>query len=206
MGFLAVRRKIMVSFSNRHDFIFVHVPRTAGTSIGSALRAATADITHQSRHRQLSYERNASGLHGTKSFGFVRNPFDRLLSMFIMTHPNQEPCDTSRDTFLHYLMGLSEHAKPAAWFLDGVDRVGRFENLDADFSDICQWLELPAVPPLRRENGWRHAHYAEYYDARSLDWVRRTQAVDFTRYGYSPSVAASGITNDQAQVPGTVQV
>lgn len=60
---------------HRRKLIFVHVPKTAGVSIYEAL-----GITSQQGHRTLDDHPTHDA--GYFSFGFVRNPYARILSCF----------------------------------------------------------------------------------------------------------------------------
>lgn len=62
------------------EFLFIHVPRTGGSSINQALRSAF-DYTELPRHHTFAEMRQHR--HGRFSFGFVRNPWDRCVSMHL---------------------------------------------------------------------------------------------------------------------------
>jgi hypothetical protein len=51
-----------------------------------------------------------------------------------------------------------------------VDFVGRFENLQEDFNEICLRLEIPEVR-LPFENRSKHRHYKEYYNQHTIQLV-----------------------------------
>lgn len=74
--------------SDQKNFIFVHVQKTAGTSLQKVLRAHAPDV-------RLWLGRHGHALTGAEeigrgrwekyfSFGFVRNPWDRLVSHYSM--------------------------------------------------------------------------------------------------------------------------
>jgi hypothetical protein len=76
-------------------------------------------------------------------------------------------------------MEAAHFAPQMRWLTDGrgnllTDFIGRFENIDRDFSDVAARLGLsPELPVLNRSS---HRHYREYYDA-----VTREIAAQFYR-------------------------
>lgn len=74
--------------SKRHNFIFVHVQKTAGTSLTKVLRREAPDARQwHGRHGHASAgiaELGRNSWDGFFSFGFVRNPWDRLVSHYSM--------------------------------------------------------------------------------------------------------------------------
>jgi hypothetical protein len=74
--------------SHRHRFIFVHVQKTAGSSFETVLREHFPDAVHW--HGRHGHARSAIEEIGAEkwgeyfSFGFVRNPWERLVSWYSM--------------------------------------------------------------------------------------------------------------------------
>ncbi len=198
--------------SDRHRFVFVHVPKSAGTSIRAALAsfddgrsAASPDTTHETLAALLGRH---PGLATHFKFAFVRNPWERLVSFFFHarqrlapTFPQFQAMDgleamlrmIDRDTA--WLCAL--HAiRPQCDYVcaeDGVrlaDFVGRHERLAADFDGACRRIGIRAGLP--RMNVSRHDHYAAYYN----DWCRDFVAVRYGRdigefgYAFEPPEAA----------------
>lgn len=165
--------------SHRRKFIFVHVPKTAGTSIiealgpyldvvrpapGSTCRAGRSFAPpppHLAARHYLEFDMlERAQFDEYFKFAFVRNPWDRMVSEYrYRRHPQ-------RISFAEYLR--SRFPEPA-WtdeychviaqceFLfdrDGrqlVDFIGRYEQLAADFAAVCRRLAITATP-LRHRN------------------------------------------------------
>ena len=154
----AEQRRAMSVFDD-HDAIFVHIPKTGGVSISDALfDTGTVGGHRPARTYRLIYgdERYAEMF----SFGFVREPVDRLTSAFryLSTGGRQHRSDLAVAQQLQPIGSLEEfvldhlgqpgyetiaHFRPQADFLcddDGtvmVDFVGRFERLAQDFAAVA---------------------------------------------------------------------
>jgi hypothetical protein len=194
---------MIISASRR--FVFVHVPKSAGTSIRTALApfgdggsAASLDTTHETlagllaRHPELTTH---------FKFAFVRNPWERLVSFFCHarqrlapTFPQFQAMDgletmlrlIDRDT--PWLCAL--HAvRPQCDYVcgeDGVrlaDFVGRHEQLEADFAHACRRIGISVALP--RMNVSRHDHYAACYNGWSRGFVAARYARDIGAFGYA---------------------
>ena len=136
-------------------------------------------------------------------FAFVRNPFDRLVSLFFYLkwiRCPDVPEEMDFDGFcraveertppvgLYNYRGLNQCNPMAAWLLDTdgnllVDEVGRFENLEADFARIGAKMGIRASLP--HENRGDHAGYRSYYNRESRRMVERFYHKDIEVFGYS---------------------
>lgn len=147
------------------------------------------------------------------SFAFVRNPWERLVSEYL--HKKIDKKMSLKD---FVLKGWPEadsfsdkyrHVIPQAEFLyDGagnqlVDFIGRFENLQQDFDNVCHVLNLPdsrlphknssysfrrlwtrRLRHLFRLNKRVKKHYSEYYDDELKSIVADIYAKDIALFGY----------------------
>jgi hypothetical protein len=163
-----------VIISNEKKYIFIHIPKNAGTSIEIAL---TGNEQWRAEEKHLT-ARECIKLHGEQiwqdyfTFCIVRNPWDRLVSQFNFSGKNWciryfgKPLNFSEyvtqivDKGLpfskhDYLSKTGDQAGDGNWQQlprisnDGgeiiVDFVGRFENLKTDFDFICDKLNLSAA-------------------------------------------------------------
>ena len=191
--------------SDAHRFVFVHVPKSAGTSIRAALAsfadrrsAASPDTTHETlpallaRHPELATH---------FKFAFVRNPWERLVSFFF--HARQRLAATFPQ--FHAMDGLEAMLRlidrNVAWLCamhavrpqcdyvcgeDGArltDFVGRHEHLAADFARACRRIGIGVTLP--QMNVSRHDHYAAYYDGWCRDFVAARYGRDIGEFGYA---------------------
>ena len=144
-------------------------------------------------------------------FGFVRNPWSRLVSCYAHTfmrvrddgghrlppyfkHPESFRLDMSFDEFVDVVAALPDeqidpHARSQRTFLFDIaghelaDFVGRFETLRQDWAYICARAGFPPVEA-PHENRSRHRPYRDYYSPRLRDVVAERYARDLKEWSY----------------------
>lgn len=209
--------------SERYNFIFFHVPKAAGTSVTKALNQNLAgDVIMNENNRQLKNFLSKKGKlwpnHATCSevrthlgeqryssyfkFCFVRNPWDRLVSLYHYTIQKEAKIYADKGLQLpQFSRNIINAGSFENWitsdnfgtaqyhFLSAsnqllVDYVGRSENLQADFSYICGSLGLPNII-LPKENISKHKNYQEYYNEKTRQIVAEKYAKDIELFGYT---------------------
>jgi chondroitin 4-sulfotransferase 11 len=187
---------------NAKKCIFVHIPKTAGTSITSTLFRNT-----RPGHQPISWYESIDP-EATKrffKFAFVRNPWDRLVSSyFYMASRTSRKRETlewvdfiqSFESFDHFVKAwvnednvkLNITFYPQHKFLinkfgmNHMDFVGRFENIDRDFKEICRNLGVQISLP--HDNKSPRKHYAAYYNDETRDIVAQAYKKDIELFGY----------------------
>lgn len=143
------------------DFIFIHVPKCAGKAISKRLGGVTSGVPG---HAPLSYF-SESERKGKFSFGFVRNPWDRMVSAYVfITTKRPRPFDNAahreiatRIGFKRWLMETEFYYRQESttasatlppfqrrsqmFWLEGCDFIGKTENIDEDFRFIESRIE-----------------------------------------------------------------
>jgi Sulfotransferase family len=199
----------MISLQKR--FLFVHIPKTAGNSIQSALRDYSEDQLVALRKEQDGIER--FGLRNPKykvkkhstlreyrdalgdeqfcnlyKFTCVRNPWDRMISYYFT--PTQSPETWDRKKFSEIIseaVSISDYLRLDKNEDDpfaNVDYIMRFENLADDFRTVCATLSISPIS-LPRYNRSRREHYSKYYDDELREFVRTRFAAEIERFGYA---------------------
>lgn len=129
-------------------------------------------------------------------FSFVRNPWDWQVSLYHFMiqntkHP-QHHIITKMKNFDEYIDWVveKEHSLQKDFVYDQsgniiVDYIGKFENLQEDFKEICLRLEIEPVD-LPMTNKSKHAHYREYYSKESRDKIYTTfkEDIDYFHYDF----------------------
>jgi len=208
--------------SDKHKCIFVEVPKTGSTSVRAVLgkaikphlslweiksllesywpiRAGRKDRIFEAVYLMLPREhRRHLGRDKFDSyfkFGFVRNPWDRMVSLY----ERKEALELrNRMTFgqfvewIQYSSATCVHSSPHRyqldWFVDPngevlADFIGRFETLEKDWSFVASKLGLASTLPHVRANP-RDKHYTEYYNDRTREIVGTRFRVDVETFGY----------------------
>lgn len=166
---------------------FIHVPKTAGLSIGNVLKSYGVIVFEYDHHRK------ASSIAGTK-VAFVRNPFDRLLSAYCFMR-STDKYDLKHRRFRDFVMNVFEyrefiHVRSQSFWLDSeCVFIGRFENLLHDIKVLCKMIDpskvIPEIPWL---NKTCHRHYAEEYDNEMREVVVEFYSEDFRRFDYDINI------------------
>ncbi len=205
-----------------NDAVFLWIPKTAGTSIQTALSCPMLNSTDLVRYRfpqkgavtfgHMSYLQLVEAGYVSRSyhesafkFCFVRNPYDRAVSLFhyLKKRPRLDPglsfvafCRKLRDgefapIGLYNDIGLSQCNAQARW-LDSidVDFIGRYESLEADFATLLTLLGLPPTH-IPRTNATHHQPYSHYYCDESRAIIADVYDEDFRSFGYSTAFDGS---------------
>jgi len=197
--------------SLQKHFLFVHIPKTAGNSIQTALRDYSEDQLVALRkeqdgierfglrnpnykikkHSTLAEYRDALGNEQFRSlykFSCVRNPWDRMVSYYFT--PTQSPETWDRKKFRKMISKIVSVADYLRLDQDeedpftNVDYIMRFENLAEDFRTVCGKVGISAAT-LPRYNRSNREHYSKYYDDELRELVRTQFAAEIERFGYT---------------------
>ncbi len=153
--------------SHKYKFIFVHIQKTGGTSVATALRpyceeqalaqVREAGLTAHSGAEQIVEALGRNMWDEYTTFCFDRNPWAKCLSLYFYQlqywDRYRKPFRPRQPTFRQwfYPFGVwSKKLKPSfAQYSIGqelaVDYLGKYENLQEDFARVCQQIGLPDV-------------------------------------------------------------
>ncbi len=199
----------MISFQKQ--FLFVHIPKTAGNSIQSILRDYSEDEIVALRGEQDGIERfglrnpkykirkhstlaeyraalEKERFHGLYKFTCVRNPWDRMVSSYF--RPTRHTGAWDRKEFRKLVLrtlSVADYLRLEEGENDpfaNVDRIMRFETLADDLRSVCAALNIPAAP-LPQYNRSTREHYSKYYDDELRGLVAERFATEIERFGYT---------------------
>ena len=173
--------------------LFIHIARTGGTSIETAICGKDWWlIDSESKHISASQSRVLYGEEIWESyhkFSIVRNPWDRLLSMWITKWWNIEKLQ-SNCKFKEFIQNVSPHPNEKYnslfyWEILGEEgiEVLKFEDLENEFYTFLRSKKLTEVS-LPHVEARQHKHYLEYYDEESLDYVEKKFLKDIVNFDY----------------------
>ena len=176
----------------QHNVLFIHVPRTAGTSMEKQ------KFLGGGGHETI---RDYQNINNVFKFAFVRNPWDRFVSGYFC-HDSIGNFGVDRNGFNEYIKfcatdypgSFPMHSVYAMHFLPmyhfllnkqiklGVDFVGRFESLQKDWAYVCNVLGVSA--DLAHYRKVDREHYKYYYLPETWNYIEQLYWQDITLFGY----------------------
>jgi hypothetical protein len=177
-------------------YVFVHINKTGGSSIEKALGIGLDHSTALEKYHQLgprAWQRKFT-------FTMVRNPWDKVVSHYhYRVRTNQTGLGDRAIPFDQWLQRCYVDHDPRyydqprmfmpqrQWLINEegellVEFIGRFENIEADFHQICERLGTDAQ--LGHAKPSSRGSYRDYYDANSEALVREFFAEDLELFGY----------------------
>ena len=180
-------------------FIFVSIAKCASTSVRRRLgyfEDPPPEIYHMFLEDILKVRPDAENYF---KFAFTRNPYDRLYSTYINLKYDGHSWATAlkrKPTFHRFVLDLegSEYSKyihlqPQSSYVKigeaiGVNFLGRVENIDEDFEEVEDILDLPHVKLGKTRLSSTRPHEPKFYNEEMKAVVQRVCGEDFERFGY----------------------
>lgn len=166
---------------HKHEFVYVRVPKTGSSSIVATLfperwptavsRDAPDYWLYDKSHVPLNMMKDTittEQFNNYFKFGFVRNPYDRLVSSYMyyndwfLYNKEHRPYPSFKQfvyAMLEDQMTPNDRVKYSLQYpyLVGCDYVGRYETLQSDFDHVCEVLNIQTkpLPTLNKLYPWR---------------------------------------------------
>ncbi|MBP0019215.1 MAG: sulfotransferase family 2 domain-containing protein [Cyanobacteria bacterium SBLK] len=190
-------KKIHIFRNNNFDnFVFVHINKTGGTSVGKALNLPLSHSTAREKIEIMGRQKWESRF----SFAIVRNPWDKVVSHYHyrvktkqtnfgenaiefkewvkLSYGNKDPFYYDKPRmFMPQVNWISDREGKVA-----VNFIGRFESLNDDFQEICKNIGKKATLPHLKSS--KHAHYKDYYDEETMKIIERCFQKDIELFEY----------------------
>ena len=198
-----------VRVSHERRMLFVHVQKTGGSTVQELLDKHLPDTTKIfPKHAGLTPTlREHPALAGYWIFGFVRNPWARMVSWWskiqaaYATDPNHRFFQTQAyrreiarypdfETFVQRAPNAHRRFRtPQLAYLTAAsgrraDFIGRTETFGPDMRAVAARLDLPQVE-IPHTNRSEHGHYRDYYTDSSRKCVADLFAKDIEAFGYA---------------------
>jgi hypothetical protein len=201
--------------SREKNILFIHIQKTGGVSIAQILRNSVPDASsYLGTHDHALWAKRQlpkTAWDGLFKFGFVRNPWERLVSWYTMIQEqtarqaHQElrlwqyviKTASTFEEFIERCTNTIEDVDGAKSFAynqldyltdeDGrvlVDFIGRFEHFERDVREVLHRLGLSASE-IPHANRTRHDHYSQHYTERTKNIVAQRYARDIDYFGYT---------------------
>ncbi len=192
--------------SEKYKFIFIAVPKTATTSIEKVLSNygnMIVDRADEGKHKTAKEIREQLGEDKWNEyfkFSFVRNPLSWTASWYNFRR-REKLKDEDNPKHTNYTGDLTfeEFVKSDDWVVAGdgqshwvtddageviVDFVGKYENLQDDFNEVCQRVGIPTVK-LPSVNRSKHSKSVAVYTDEMKEIVKKRLHKDMNLFGYS---------------------
>jgi len=199
----------MINYNKK--FIFIHLIKVAGISIEVALKSDTL-IDHRTVKQYIKHL-GLDTYHSFFSFTFVRNPWDRLVSMYTFTKTggfweNKPLNKTDEYSCNEWIKNIEKCYDPEGddykkytnqvdWltnFNDEIDVnfIGKFENLQKDWKRVCKFIDVSLITLPHVNATKRNRNYKDYYklpngkyDFDAIEKVRELNYKDIEEFGYT---------------------
>jgi len=199
-----------INLTGQYNITFVHIPKTAGSSVGRWLKdhQGISSYSESYHHPKLEELTNDPKF----SFTIVRNPWDRTVSFYHwlknieIPNPNSSYTSSEAQTLLNNLNNISAWpsfedwieniesfkmftgwwftpATPQTEWTNGVTSILRYENLDEDFKQIQTLFDTSdSLPKLLITD---HKHYRDYYNDNTRNIIARLFEKDIDTWKYT---------------------
>ena len=182
--------------SHEHKFLFIHIPRTSGSSIERQFQYN--EVKEQNKHWNLNDWKNNLCDEDFKSyfkFTLVRNPWDILISKYVSgwySLKGRGPSigyksgKTLKYFLDHYESAPHEHGDSLLSYFDPkqMDFIARFENRNKDLKYISNKIGFNIDTNTKQRDHGHKKHYTEYYDDETREIVAKKYAKDIEYFGY----------------------
>jgi hypothetical protein len=222
-----VNANYLAHLSNNYRYLYVSVPKTGCTKIKKTLQDAESGRALDHSHRvhapifspllepidDVVTLRAAMTSDAWFRFGFVRNPFSRILSCYLdkivrsagerqrllpVLGLDAAAATPSFSEFVRLVSQQDDGARDIHWasqyYLlrpDLVDYtfIGRFERLSADLKHVCDTLSISPLEPMEKKE---HSvgdvpRMCDYYTATEQRMVAEAYRHDFEAFEYDPN-------------------
>jgi len=201
--------------SVKHNFLFVHLPKTGGNSVQSVLHRYSEDTivclndlqdgverfeirnSYPSIHkhsRLMDYQAvlDPELFNRLYKFTTIRNPWERAVSFYFS--PHRRTTEWNRNDFIKLIKNIKPLRDMLVLknqsddFWSNVDTVLRFENLSGDFNKLCKKLGLTTEPlPTRNQSLVKEKNYKQFYDDELVSLVseRFNDEIVFGNYSFN---------------------
>lgn len=190
--------------SQAFKFIYLHIPKTGGTSIWKSLELIVPDLTYvgHGTDKWLPYKNSHF------VFTSIRNPWDLTVSNYFYLRKDKTFWNSSDGStqygprpdhslvknlsFNEFVHALAEgritdkHVTTSQhkWVNKfNIDYFIRFENFTSDLRAVCKKISLPS-PSILKLNSTDHAPYQEYYTPELVELVGEFYKRDIELFSY----------------------
>jgi hypothetical protein len=195
--FLPSLKRYSITMSHENKFIWFRIPKVATNTIREHLKSQKVylDVEYAFliNYPPLLYKKYYK-------FGFVRNPWDRLVSCWLNKVVLYNHFKFDKKTYAEFqeferfvsyvstidLSNCDGHLKlqSASIDLNQVDFIGRLENFDDDFLQICDRIGIDGRNVEIKNKTTGRKDYMNYFDSKLKERVFKIYEKDIRFFGY----------------------
>ena len=178
--------------NHKDRYIFIHIPRTGGTSIEYVLNnnKSIPIPTSELHWKYIDYINNFNNIEKYYIFSVIRNPWDRLLSIY--NEPNN-PFKIEDKTFNDWISNFLDigprnilvNQYEYLIYMENsyINYICKFEKLEEDFNKVCDILKIKnkKLPHINKTN---HIHYTDAYTDKTINIVKNLYFKDIEYFEY----------------------
>jgi len=187
--------------SEKNKFIFIHIPKTGGSSIEEFLLKNESVKTPLSRANKIKFNTGTLLTQHKKitkfklsqqkkffCFCFVRNPWDKVASDYFWVKKKPR---FRKLSFKDYIGLLGENlfkgrnCSQLEFVNENIDFVGRFESLQKDFDKVCEKININKGILPKKNCGNHQDMYRSIYDTHTKNEVYKIFKKDIQYFKYS---------------------
>lgn len=180
--------------SHVHKTIFVHVPKTAGTSIKETIGTFNNNLGYHARPAEIK-SKHPNAWKNYHKFTVVRNPFDRVYSIYSYYRMGKKITLVDKNklpkTFKEFVTDLDKYLKMLGldynqfdYIGDEINQILKFETLNKDFADLCNKLGIKGKRLRRDRPSTRQKDYHDVYDDEMVQIVSEYFKTDIKEFNY----------------------
>lgn len=180
-----------ISFKN--NLLFVHIPKTAGTSIRYAMSEIDEDVDKWHVHNRLSSYKNIlseEAYNKMFKFTFVRNPWDRTIALYLWMRSkvffNANPTFCTKIRKQSFVQFIKNMDNTLDWISINrrvkLDFIGRFEHFNESMDDLCS--KSGVMLEKFKLNTNSHEHYSYYYNEETKAMIERKFQKEIEMFDY----------------------
>ena len=195
--------------NHKHKFIFIHIPKCAGTSVERAFNGKDGWDNNNKLWKQHATIKQIKNFYTTPKqfntyfkFTIIRNPFDRIVSSYHWLAPkvkaeinNNTFYDfvTRQGAFKYLLFDKEFYLKENRYHqiksicdyilpIKHIDYIARLETLEKDWMYICDKLNININLPYIHKQ--RRKPYREYYNKITREIIEERYKTDLYLFNY----------------------
>lgn len=193
--------------SDKEQYVFYKIYKSGSSTTSKILRSHTE--TSSLPYKKVLFKSSIEQLNAYHSnfdpyfkFAFVRNPWDRLVSLYsekIVNHKKtinkvpyyKEFIGLSFESFLDRIIysdleSCIPHHRLQTYLmpLNKMNFIGKLENFNKDIQVVLDHLKIKNCK-IQHLNRSKHSHYSDYYNSRYKKLVESKYAEDIENFNYS---------------------